>query len=546
MNGGESLVETLIEHGVDTVFTVSGESFLTVLEAMRRRQNSIRLVTSRQEGGAAFAAEAFGKLTGRPAAVFVSRGPGAANASIGVHTAKQDSTPLLLFMGHVRRESRGRESFQEIDPHSTFASLAKAVLEPESADEVASLTARAIELASSGRPGPVVIALPRDVTEAEVEAALAFEPAAPPPAAPEAGAIERAAGLIRDARHPLILAGEAVVFEDCAADLVAFAEASGAPVMTVYRRQDVFPNDHPAYAGHMEINRVPYQREALEVADVVVAAGSRLDGITVEDYTLFRDEQTLVHLYPDSEVLSRYGSEVGIEAPVGRTMQALVEALTDPPEDRLAWRETLHQAYLAHSDPDRTPSRGRVDLARVVAEVARAVSKEAVILTDGGSFARWVHRYYRFTQPHTQAGPISGAMGYGVPGGIGARLARPNHPVIVFVGDGGFMMTGQELVTAVEQGIAIKVIVCDNSAHGSILMGQSQRFGEDAVFATRLASPDFAAVARAYGLAAWRVEETEAFRPAFAEALAHEGPALVHLLTDERDIVPFGVGREAV
>ena len=167
-------------------------------------------------------------------------------------------------------------------------------------------------------------------------------------------------------------------------------------------------------------------------------------------------------------------------------------------------------------------------------------------MTDGGSFARWVHRYYRFTQPHTQAGPISGAMGYGVPGGIGARLARPNHPVIVFVGDGGFMMTGQELVTAVEQGIAIKVIVCDNSAHGSILMGQSQRFGEDAVFATRLASPDFAAVARAYGLAAWRVEETEAFRPAFAEALAHEGPALVHLLTDERDIVPFGVGREAV
>jgi acetolactate synthase-1/2/3 large subunit len=546
MNGGESLVETLLEHGVDTVFTVPGESFLTVLEAMRRRQNAVRLVTSRQEGGAAFAAEAYGKLTGRPAAVFVSRGPGATNAAIGVHTAKQDSTPLLLFMGQVRRRSRGRESFQEIDPHSTFDSLAKAVLEPENADEVASLTARAIEIATSGRPGPVVVALPRDVTEAEVVEAVPFTPASPPPAAPEAEAVARAAELIAAAQHPLILAGEAIVFEDCTAALTTFAEASGAPVMTVYRRQDVFANDHPAYAGHLEINRVAYQREALEAADLIIAAGSRLDGITVEDYTLFRDDQALLHLYPDAEVLSRYESALAIEAPVGTALAALVASLPAPPAGRLAWRDTLHRAYLAHSDPGASPTRGRVDLARVVAEVARQVPADAVILTDGGSFARWVHRYYRFTRPHTQAGPISGAMGYGVPGAIGARLARPDQPAVVFVGDGGFMMTGQELVTAVEQGIAVKVIVCDNNAHGSILMGQTQRFGDDAAYGTRLASPDFAAIAQAYGLESWRVEETDGFAPAFAEALAHEGPALVHLLTDERDIVPFGAGKEAV
>lgn len=547
MNGGERLVEVLVEHGVDTAFTVPGESFLTVLEAMRQQQNRIRVVTVRQEGGGAFAAEAYGKLTGRPAAVFVSRGPGATNASIGVHTAKQDSTPLLLFMGHVRRSSRGRESFQEIDPHSAFASLAKAVLEPETPEEVAALTARAIALSTSGRPGPVVVVLPRDVTEAEIgETELAVSGVSQATRSAEESALARAATLLTEARHPLIVAGEAISFEDCSAALVAFAEASGAAVMTAYRRQDVFPNQHEAYAGHLEINRVAYQREALEVADVILAAGSRLDAITVEDYTLIKPHQRLIQIYPDAEVLARSGAELAIEAEVGTTLTALAARLAAPSETVLSWRRSLHQAYLTHSDAETSPSVGAVDLAAVVAGVAARVPPEAVILTDGGSFARWVHRYYRFTRPHSQAGPISGAMGYAVPGALGARLARPAAPVVAFVGDGGFMMTGQELVTAVEQNLEVKIIVCDNRAHGSILQSQIGKFGSHGIYGTRLASPDFAAVAGAYGVPAWRVTATAEFDPAFDEALRYEGPALIHVRTDERDIVPYGPGREAV
>ena len=316
--------------------------------------------------------------------------------------------------------------------------------------------------------------------------------------------------------------------------------------MSSYRRQDVFPNDHPAYAGHLEINRVQFQQAALALADLIVAAGCRLDGITAADYTLLKDGQELVMLYPDRAAVAVHGPAEVLEAPVGDSLAALAARLGAPPPARLGWRDELHRAYLRHSDTGFGPTRGAVDLAAVVGTVSAKVGPEAVILTDGGSFARWIHRYYRFTRPHTQAGPVSGAMGYAVPGAVGACLARPGVPVIAFVGDGGFMMTGQELVTAVEQQLNIKIIVCDNSAHGSILLGQSRRFGDASVFATRLASPDFAAVAEAYGAPAWRVETTGAFEAALAGAMAEEGPALLHLLTDERDIVPFGSGGEAV
>jgi len=547
MNGGESLVETLVAHGVDTAFTVPGESFLSVLEALRQHQNRVRLVTVRQEGGATFAAEAFGKLKRRPAAVFVSRGPGATNAAIGIHTARQDSTPLVFFMGQVPRASRGRESFQEIDPHTVFASMAKAVLEPESADEVAEVTARALRIASSGRPGPVVVSLPRDITEAEVTRAPAEADGRPEPMpAPAEAALERASALIAEASRPLIVAGEAVLYENCGMLLGAFAEACGTPVFAAYRRQDVLANDHPHYAGHLEINRVAYQRHALTRADLILAVGSRLDAITDENHTLIQSHQKLLQIYPDAEVLGRKEADVAIEAGIAAALEALIARLPAPPAARLDWTRELHAAYLSLSDSARSPAQGRVDLAAVVAAVAARVPPEAVILTDGGSFARWVHRYYRFTRPHTQAGPISGAMGYAVPGAVGARLARPEVPVVAFVGDGGFMMTGQELVTAAEQNLAVKVVVCDNSVHGSILQGQVSRFGPHAIYGTRLVSPDFAAIAEAYGVRAWRVDETRAFDAAFAEALAHDGPALLHLLTDERDIVPYGNEREAV
>ncbi len=544
ITGGDVLVDTLIAHGVDTAFTVSGESFLAVLEALRRKRNQISLITTRHEGGGSFATEAYGKLTGRPAALFVSRGPGATNAAIGVHTAKQDCSPMLLFVGHVPSTSQGREAFQEINQAAMFTPIAKAVLQPNSTDQVAAVTARAIALASNGRPGPVVVILPRDLTDGAVTDTAIPSPRQRPGVAPEAAALDEAARMIAQAQRPLILSGEIVAIQDATLALAALAEATGAPVMSTYRRQDTFLNDHPAYAGHLEINRLPYQKQALDEADLLIAMGSRMDGITAEDGGLPRAHQTFLQIYPDADVLARCQADLSLLSDPAAACLALADRIAAPMDPKR--RDDLHQAYLASSEPGAVEVRGAVDLSQVAAEVRRQVPPDTVILTDGGSFARWIHRFYRFNHAHTQAGPVSGAMGYGVPGAIGARRALPDSPAIAFVGDGGFMMTGQELVTAVEQNIDLLVVVCDNGVHGSILEGQRQRFGADHIYGTRLSSPDFADLARSYGCAAWTVERTEDFAAALSGAMAHTGPSLIHLLTDDRDIAPFDKGPDAV
>lgn len=546
MNGGEALVDTLLEMGVDTGFTVPGESFLNVLEALRVRRDAFRLISTRHEGGAAFAAEAYGRLRGRPAAVFVSRGPGATNAAIGIHTARQSSTPLLLFVGHVRTRSKGREAFQEIDHHRMFGPVAKAVMEPDDPQGIRDTVLRAIEVSIAGRPGPVVVVLPRDITEARVarNAPVIRAHAAGPPAT--APSLEAAAEAITRARFPLIVAGELIAHERATEALVTFADALAAPVMTAYRHMDVFPNRHPAYAGHLDINRASFQREAFARADLVLAVGTRLDGITTEDYSLLGAGQRLVHLYPDAEVLDRASPDVPIHSPVVPALVGLRDALDGVSGERRAWRDALHEAYLRHSTPSANESAGAVDLAAVTEIVADAAGDGAVVLTDGGSFARWVHRFYRFSRPGRYAGPTSGAMGYAVPGAIGAALACPDAPVIAFVGDGGFMMTGQELTTAAREGLKTIVVVCDNQAHGSILFAQWQQFEQAGDYATRLASPDFVEIADAYGVPAWRVAASAEFPGAFSAALAEEGPSLIHLVTDQRDIVPGGPGDDVV
>jgi len=540
MNGGDALVDALLALGVDTGFTVPGESFLNVLEALRIKRDSFRLVSTRHESGGAFAAEAYGKLSGRPAAVFVSRGPGATNAAIGIHTARQSSTPLLLFVGHVRTRSKGREAFQEIDHHRMFAPVAKAVMEPESAADIQRVTGQAVHESMAGRPGPVVVVLPRDITEARVDDAL---PAAPVdttrPRAP-AESIQAALDAVSAAQFPIIIAGEMVSHERAENVLVEFAEKLAAPVVTAYRQMDVFPNHHPAYAGHLEINRAAFQRDAFTRADLVLAIGTRLDGITTEDYSLLRADQRLVHLYPDKEVLERAAADVAIHSDVTSALTSLHRELDGFPAGREAWRDELHAAYLDLCSANAEAAHGAVDLSTVVRVIADTVGDEAVLLTDGGSFARWVHRYYRFSRPRRFAGPISGAMGYAVPGAIGAALACPQAPVIAFVGDGGFMMTGQELTTAAQERLNTTIIVCDNQAHGSILYAQWQQFDGDSDYATRLASPDFVAVARAYGVPAWRVERSAEFPAVLQAAMDGDGPSLLHLVTDQRDIVPGG------
>ena len=399
MNGGDALVDTLLALGVDTGFTVPGESFLTVVEALRRQRARFRLLSTRHESGAAFAAEAFARLSGRPAAVFVSRGPGASNAAIGIHTARQSSTPLLLFIGHVRTRSKGREAFQEIDHHRMFAPVAKAVMEPETPADIQNVTAQAVQTCMSGRPGPVVVVLPRDITEAQLGTALPVNVLEPiRPVAP-AASIQAAKDAVSAARFPIIIAGEQVAHEGAESVLAAFADKLVAPVVTAYRQLDVFPNDHPAYAGHLDINRADFQRDAFARADLILAVGSRLDGITTEDYSLLRVEQRLVHIYPDAEVLAGADADVAICSDVSAALSALSDGLGAVAGERVQWRDALHAAYLDMSSARGGHAQGAVDLSTVVRVVAEQAGDEAVLLTDGGSFARWVHRYYRFTRP---------------------------------------------------------------------------------------------------------------------------------------------------
>jgi acetolactate synthase-1/2/3 large subunit len=337
----------------------------------------------------------------------------------------------------------------------------------------------------------------------------------------------------------MIIAGEMVTNEGAQDALARFADASGVAVSAAYRRQDALANGHPAYAGHLEINRVAWQEKAFAEADLIIAVGTRMDGITSLEFQLVRQNQAFIHIFPDPDVLARFQHTMALAADAGPTLAALADAVSAPKADRLAWRDDLHQKYLDFAVPGEIKVKGPVDMAACVVEAQRQLDDDAVILTDSGTFARWVHRYYQFSAARTQAGPMCGAMGYAVPGAIGAAAARPNAQIVAFVGDGGFQMTGQELMTAVAHDVPIKVIVADNQAWGSILVSQERRYGEEGIFGTRLASPDFAALARAYGMPGWRVEATSAFSPAFAEAMAHDGPALIHLVLDERDISPF-------
>ncbi|MBI4182510.1 MAG: thiamine pyrophosphate-binding protein [Proteobacteria bacterium] len=542
MTGGDALVATLLAHGFDTVFGVAGESFLTVLEAFRREQNRIRFVCTRHESGAAFAADGFARFARRPGALFVTRGPGATNASIGIHSSAQDSIPVLLFIGHVPTHSKGIEGFQEIDYHQMYGKIAKAVVEPESAAQVAEATARAVRLARNGRPGPVVVVLPRDVTEGEAgEAAIPADSGRPPVGA-DPGALGRVAALLKAARNPVMLLGELVHWEDAGAEALALAEAAGASVMAAYRWQSVVPNPHPLYMGHIELNAPPYQRRAWAEFDLVLALGTRLDEATVGRQAKLRPGQKLVHVYPDGEVLARFSAETALMSDVKPALKGLAAALQGfrPPQARAAWQASTHALERTFATPGAARVEGAVDLAQVAAATGRLAPEDSVVVCDSGTFARWIHRYHPWRRPGTYGGSATSAMGYGVPGAIGIRLACPGRTVIAFVGDGGFQMTGQELMTAVEQALPIKVVVCDNGVWGSIMTSQRAAYGPGHDFATRLKGPDFAALGAAFGIPAFKVRTTAEYADALAAALRHDGPALIHLLTDERDISPFG------
>ena len=531
--GGEVLVDALLLHGVDTVFCVPGESYLAALDALYGARNRIRAVACRQEGGAAFMAEAWGKATGRPGVCFVTRGPGACNAAIGVHTAMQDSTPMVLFVGQVARGAAGREGFQEVDYRRMFQPpLAKLAIQIDDARRIPELVHRAFRTAASGRQGPAVVALPEDMLRDTVRVAdgRRYEAVRPHPGPAALAALRER---IAASERPLMLLGGSGWSAAACADVRAFAEANALPVCVSFRRQDLFDNLHPNYAGDLSTSAAPALAKRLDSADLLLVVGARLGEITTRGYTAPEapaPRQELVHVHPDPGEIGRV-FQPALSIAAGAAEFARAARTLDPAPGgagRARWLEAVRADRRADLAPP--PAAGPVDMAAVVAAAREALPGDAIVALDAGNFSGWPQRFWNFRVHPSELGPTSGAMGYGIPAGIAAKLAHPEREVVVFVGDGGFGMTGQELATAVLHGAAIIVVVVNNGAFGTIRMHQERDYPGRTV-ATDLANPDFAALARAYGAHGETVAETADFAPALARARARASgkPAVVEV-----------------
>jgi acetolactate synthase I/II/III large subunit len=534
--GAGILVDQLVVHGVETAFCIPGESYIAVLDALR--DAPIRLVVARHEAGAANMADAYGKLTGRPGICFVTRAPGATQASVGVHAAYQDSTPLILFIGQVPRRHRGREAFQELDYVRMFGEMAKWVVEVEDAAAFPEVAARAFHLATSGRPGPVIVALPEDVLseEADVEDAAPYRAVRPAPARAE---VERARELVAAAQRPFVVVGGGAWTAEAAADLQAWAEASALPVATSFRRQDYVDNASPSYAGVLTIGHDPALAARLRECDVLLAVGTRLGEIATRGYTTLeppRIPQTLVHVHADPGELGRVYEP---DLPVVSGSPEFVAAMREvEPLDGSRWGErtrAAHADFLAWLN--HRPDAGAVDLATVLAHLRERLPADAIVTNGAGNFTVWVHRFYTFRRYRTQLSPCSGAMGYGVPAAVAAKVLHPERIVVCVAGDGDFLMSGHELAAAVQERAPIVVLLVNNGMYGTIRMHQERQF-PGRVHGTDLVNPDFVALARAYGAHAELVERNQNFADAFERALAAGRPALVELRVDPEAITP--------
>ena len=538
---GHALVEALIEQGITTCFGVPGESYLAVLDGFHQHADSIRFVACRQEGGAAFMADAQGKLTGRPGVCFVTRGPGATNAAIGVHTAFQDSTPLVLFVGQVAGDQRDREAFQELDYRQVFGpgtlGLAKWVGECHSADRLPEYVARAFHTALQGRPGPVVVVLPEDMLTTPT-AAPVLPRVVPAQAWPAPGALREVRTRLLAAQRPLVIAGGSGWDAEAASALQRFAENWRLPVACGFRFQDCFDNGHPLYAGDVGLGVAPKLAQRIQDADLILALGVRLGEVTTGGYTLLaapRPVQTLIHVHAGPEELGRvYAADLLLQASMACAAKAL-ETLAAPLELPWAdWSAAARADYEANQVPHAVEP---LDMAEVVKTMQRLAPADAVWCNGAGNFSTWLHRYLRYPglQHHgrSQLAPTSGAMGYGLPAAVAAALLCPDRTVVNLTGDGDFLMTGQELATATAYGAKKLVnVLVDNGSYGTIRMHQEREF-PGRVVGTALANPDFAALARAYGWQAQRVERTAEFGPAFAAALAAGVPTMIHVVLDE-------------
>lgn len=527
--GGRILVDQLVIQGCDRIFTVPGESFLAVLDALHDTPE-IQTVICRQEGGVTFMACADGTLTGRPGVAFVTRGPGATNASIGVHVAMQDSQPMILFIGDVDRGMKDREGFQEVDFTAMFSPLAKWATRIDDPARIPEYVARAYSVAMSGRPGPVVIALPEDML-CELAEAVDRPLVRRPAQAPDAQAMNDLATLLAEARNPVAIIGGAGWDDDAARDFAAFAAAQGIPVAAGFRRQDAISNQCPAWAGNLGYGPNPKLTARIKAADLVLAVGARLGEATTDSYALVTPDhpgQTLIHVHPDPEELGQvYRADLAICAGMAEFASAAA-ALPAPAAPRPAGAEA-HAEWVAWNTPQ--PFDTSLDLGQCVAAMREALPADTIICNGAGNFSGWWHRYWPYEGRGTQLAPTAGAMGYGPPAAVAAALRHPGRSVVALAGDGDFMMNGQELATAVQYGCDMLVLVIDNGAYGTIRMHQEREY-PTRISGTTLHNPDFAALARAYGGWAETVEATADFAPALARAGEQRGLRLLHLKTD--------------
>ncbi|HXD40501.1 MAG TPA: thiamine pyrophosphate-binding protein [Ramlibacter sp.] len=552
---GHLIVECLVAQGATHAFGVPGESYLAVLDGFHAYREQIRFIVNRQEGGAAFMAEAHGKLTGRPGVCFVTRGPGATNASIGVHTAFQDSTPMVLFVGDVASDQRDREAFQEVEYTSFFGpstkGMAKRVERIDEPDRIPEYVARAFATAMNGRPGPVVVVLPEDMLARRTDA-RPLPRVEPVEAWSAPGMLRELRELLLGSVKPFVIAGGGGWTVQAAQALQRFAENWKLPVGNAFRFQDTFDNHHPLYAGDVGIGLNPKLAARIKDSDLILAIGPRLGEMTTGGYTLLqapRSRQKLVHIHASAEELNRvYQADLAINATMSAAARSL-EVLAAPPEvPWAAWTDAAHADYEANLEPQALPglqgdtAQGVVDMPAIVAVLKRHLPADAVLTNGAGNFASWVHRFFKhhgLAKGHkTQLAPTGGAMGYGVPAGIAANLVS-GRTVLTMAGDGDFLMNGQELATAVQHGAKSIIVLLNNGMYGTIRMHQERDYPRH-VSGSELANPDFAALARAYGYAGVRISRTAEFEPELVAALQRKEGTLIEVMLDPEVITTRG------
>jgi len=536
MIAGHAVAQCLRNEGVRHVFCVPGESYVAVLDGLYSTPE-IRLITNRQEGGACFMAEGYAKATRMPGVCLVTRGPGATNASIAVHSAKYDSVPLVLLVGQVGRAARGREAGQEIDYTHFFGTIAKWVIEINDARQVPRIMARAFHIARSGRPGPVVVSLPRDMLEEDAKISM-IDPYPMVRSDPDPRSIEQIVDRINAAKKPVLIAGSGTQYSNARQELIDFSEKFQVPVLTSYKRQDAFPNNHPNYIGNLANANKHARNLVADEADLVVVIGSRLNQQTTASFAIPKPGQPFIQIYPDEEAIGQnLRPDVGIIADAKTALAAALKFQGPRPnESRAGWVAEHHAAQKRYATPSERPTR-RVSMERVMADLKAALPPDAITATDAGSFGQWHQRYLEFDYADSYISPSLGCMGPGVPSAVAAKLAHPGRMVVSHCGDGGFLMTGQEMATAKQFGADIITIVYNNEGYNSIRMHQVAQYpgrpsGND------LMNPDFAALGSAYGALGLKVNRDEEFLPALKQAMSANRSALIEVSTDLEYVTP--------